>query len=285
MRSTGQTVRLPTFLIMGAPRSGTTSLARYLGAHPHVFMAPTKEVHYFDSMPDRGVSWYAEHFDGVVDETAIGEATPNYLSAAGAPERIAALLPDVRAIAILRNPVDRAYSAFQHGRSIGRETRSFRNALGDELDGRRAMDPAGRDLPPYIWEGRYGEQLEHLASLLPRDRIHVELFDDLERDPRATHQRVCSFLGVAVEPVPPIVGRVVNGHQGFRSLALRRLLKRLPDGRGWRAAGRALGAFNRRSAAYEPIEDGDRTLLLDLYRDDIATLETWLGRDLLSWRT
>lgn len=277
--------RLPTFLIVGAPRCGTTSLARYLGAHPAVFMAATKEVHYFDSVPDRGVPWYAAHFEGVTDETAIGEATPNYLSDPCAIQRIAELLPDVRAIAILRNPADRAYSAFQHGRSIGRETRSFLDALDDELHGRSATDPHGRDLPPYIREGRYGEQLRGLAAVLPRDRIHVELFDDLSCEPRSTYERVCAFLDLSPEPVPEIVGQVVNRHQGFRSLRLRRLVKRLPDRREWRTVGRAIGAINRRSDTYEPMPSREREVLRDLYRDDMGTLTTWLGRDLSAWQS
>jgi hypothetical protein len=246
-------------------------------------MAATKEIHYFDSMPDRGVSWYAAHFEGVSHETAIGEATPNYLSDAGAAGRIAELLPDVRAIAMLRNPADRAYSAFQHGRSIGREARSFRDALDDELDGRSATDPDGRSLPPYIREGRYGEQLQCLSMSIPRDRIHVELFDDLGGDPRAMYQRVCAFLGVSPEPVPEIVGRVVNGHQGFRSLRVRRLTKRFPDRFAWRTVERTLGAINRRSAIYEPMSGIERGLLKDLYREDIEALATWLGRDLSAW--
>jgi hypothetical protein len=246
-------------------------------------MAATKEIHYFDSMPDRGVSWYAAHFEGVSHETAIGEATPNYLSNAGAAGRIAELLPDVRAIAMLRNPADRAHSAFQHGRSIGREARSFRDALDDELAGRSATDPDGRSLPPYIREGRYGEQLQRLSMSIPRDRIHVELLDDLGGDPRAMYQRVCAFLGVATEPVPEIVGRIVNGRQGFRSLRVRRLVKRLPEGPVRRAMGRTLGTLNRRSAADEPMPDSHRAFLNDLYRDDLETLATWLGRDLSAW--
>ena len=121
--------------------------------------------------------------------------------------------------------------------------------------------------------------------VLPSDRIHVELFDDLERDPRSTYQRVCGFLSVSAEPVPEIVGRVVNGHQGFRSLRLRRLVKQLPDRRGWRTVGRALGAINRRPAAYGPMSEDERVLLRDLYHDDVGALATWLGRDLSEWQT
>lgn len=276
--------RLPTFLIVGAPRCGTTSLARYLGAHRDVFMAPTKEIHYFDAQPDKGLAWYAAHFDGVRDEAMIGEATPNYLSSAEAIERIDHALPDVRAIAILRNPVDRAYSAYQHGCSIGRETRSFCDALEDELHGRSVMDRQGRPLPPYILEGRYAAQLERFSTHVPRERIHVALFEDLQHEPGPTYREVCAFLSVASDPVPAIVGQVVNGHQGFRSLALRGFVKGLPDRRVGRFASRALGAMNRRAASYPPMMADDRAVLRDMYRADIDALEDWLGRDLSAWR-
>lgn len=246
-------------------------------------MAATKEIHYFDTVPDRGVSWYAAHFEGVKDEIAIGEATPNYLSNPGAAARIGELLPAVRLIAILRNPADRAYSAYQHGRSIGRETRTFVAALEDELEGRVARDARGRDLPPYIEEGRYIGQLQRLSTYVPRGRIHAVLFEDLLGEPADTYRGVCSFLGVSEDPVPEIVGRVVNGHQGFRSLSLRRIVKRLPDRRLWHALGRALGAVNRRSQAYPPMSERERATLGDLYDADVDRLAVWLDRDLSGW--
>jgi hypothetical protein len=248
-------------------------------------MAPTKEIHYFDVQPDRGLAWYAAHFDGAHDGSAVGEATPNYLSNAQAVERIADALPDVRAIAILRDPVDRAYSAYQHGCSIGRESRTFSDAIEDELDGRLSMDPQGRPLPPYIREGRYGEQLEGFSSRVPRERIHVALFEDLQREPEATYRAVCTFLGVAPDPVPAIVGRVVNGHQGFRSLRLRGFVHRLPDRRLGRFAARALGTMNRRAATYPPMTEHERAVLRGVYRVDVDALEGWLGRDLSAWRS
>lgn len=272
-------LRLPTFLIVGAPRCGTTSLARYLGAHPDVFMAPTKEVHYFDAVTDPGLGWYAARFSGVTSELAIGEATPNYLAVEGAAERIAAALPDVAAIAILRDPVERAYSAYRHSRSIGRERRGLRTALEDELADRTERDPQGRSLPSYILEGRYGEQLSRLADLIGRERVHAAFFDDLRDRPIEVFREACTFIGVTPDPVPPIVGKVVNGHQGFRSLRLRRIVRRLPDGAASRTVGRALGALNRRTEAYPPMDERDREFLADLYRDDENVLRIWLGRD------
>ena len=128
---------MPTFLIIGAGKSGTTSLYYYLKQHPQVYMSPVKEAHFFDQdegeKPDfRGpgrsspppitsIEDYRALFRGVTDETAVGEATPSYIYIPGAPGRIRRRIPDAKLIAGLRNPTDRAYSAFLHTVRSGRE--------------------------------------------------------------------------------------------------------------------------------------------------------------------
>src|SRR5688572_14326389 len=113
--------RLPDFLIVGAMRSGTTSLHKYLQAHPDVFVASGKEVHFFDRRYGRGLDWYRSRFAGVTTERVVGEATPAYMYDENAIARIAHDLPDARLIVVLRNPVDRAYSHYWRNRSRGRE--------------------------------------------------------------------------------------------------------------------------------------------------------------------
>src|SRR5437762_2920456 len=102
---------LPNFLIIGAPRSATTSTALYLSQHPEVHIAPQKEVNFFDLEFHRGLDWYRAQFDRVEDGQVVGEASPNYMFSEDAVQRMAALLPDAKLIAILREPVSRAYSA------------------------------------------------------------------------------------------------------------------------------------------------------------------------------
>ncbi|MGH2726565.1 MAG: sulfotransferase domain-containing protein, partial [Actinomycetota bacterium] len=119
--------QLPNFLILGAMKAGTTSLAYWLGEHPDVFLAPGKELFFFN-VPQRwelGVDWYRSQFAGSEGKIARGEATPGYLGHPQAAERIAATLPDVRLIALLRHPADRAYSQYWHNRATGTETRTF----------------------------------------------------------------------------------------------------------------------------------------------------------------
>ena len=102
---------LPNFVVIGAMRSGSTSLYKYLQAHPDVFM-PRKEIHFFDVKWDRGIAWYHTRFEGYAGQTAIGEATPTYLADPVALDRMAATIPDARLVAVLRDPIDRAYSHY-----------------------------------------------------------------------------------------------------------------------------------------------------------------------------
>jgi hypothetical protein len=106
--------RLPNFLIVGAMKSGTTSLARYLGAHPQAYVAPEKEINFFERgyVWNRGVDWYASRFEGAGDALAVGEASPSYMYWPTAIERMASVVPDARLIALLRDPVERAYSHY-----------------------------------------------------------------------------------------------------------------------------------------------------------------------------
>ena len=132
---------LPNFVIIGAARSGTTSLYRYLSEHPDVFTSPVKETNYFaweaerppegsapipeQMYPIRVAAAYRALFDAVSGQRAIGEASPRYLHVPGVPERLAAELPDVRLVAILREPARRAYADYMVRRRKGIESRSF----------------------------------------------------------------------------------------------------------------------------------------------------------------
>jgi hypothetical protein len=157
---------LPDFIIVGAQRSGTTSLYRYLTAHPSVVPASRKEVHFFDINYDRGLSWYQAHFPlearrryhetlrGRIFRT--GEASPYYIFHPHALRRIAATLPRVKLVAILRNPIDRAYSQYHHEVSGGHESLSFEAAIDREEE--RLRDELPRLLAD---EHFYGESHQH----------------------------------------------------------------------------------------------------------------------------
>lgn len=273
-----ETDRLPNFVIVGAMRSGTTSLARYLGAHEDVFMAPQKEVHFFDRNFDRGVDWYRAQFRGAGDKHAVGEATQTYLYDERAMQRMAEVLPDARMIVLLRHPIARAYSHYWHNRSIGRESLDFGAAVSAEPDRLRSEDVGDRYTYSYVDRGRYVRQLRRLAELYPRESIHVILFDDLLDSPVEIFRETCRFLEVAASMVPPELGTRINPFMTFRSLYVRRLAKRLP-----KRLGNVVGRLNNRHDSYPPMAADVRATLLESFRDEIEELGSWLGRDMTRW--
>jgi hypothetical protein len=207
--SDSQKVTLPNFIIIGAAKSGTSALFRYLRQHPDVYMSPVKEPYYFAFMgrqPDtRGpgdvvndsVIHFADYvalFDGVTTETAIGEASPSYMYIPETAERIHDQLPDAKLIAILRQPAERAFSAYMHVVRDERETiMDFRKALAAEPQ--RIADNWG-PIWHYKQTGYYYDQLARYYELFARDQIQVLLYDDFKRDSLSTVQSVFRFLAV-----------------------------------------------------------------------------------------
>jgi hypothetical protein len=209
---------LPGFLIVGAERCGTSSMFEVLRQHPAVFSAilPRKEVHYFDFQYDHGLAWYQCHFPlkALASLTARGagvapvafEASPYYMFHPLAPERINRDLPGVKLIAMLRDPVARAYSS--HVLRVGRgyETEPFERAL--ELEDSRLAGEAERLAaePSYVsfnhrhfayrGRGHYADQLEHLEQIFGRERIHVIDSGDFFANPEPVYDQVLDFLGL-----------------------------------------------------------------------------------------
>jgi hypothetical protein len=269
---------LPNFLIVGAMRSGTTSLARYLGAHPEVFMAPVKEIHYFDRNFNQGINWYERHFLKATDEGAVGEASQTYMYDEDAVGRIATVLPKARLIAVLRNPVDRAYSHYWLNRALGREPLSFREAVDVEADRLAAGDRSARFAYSYLDRGRYLRQLVHLYDHFPDEAVCTVLFEDLRDRPGETYSWVCRFLGADTSFVPPHLGTPLNRFTTFRSVAIRERTKRLRPG-----VRRLIGHLNARTRQYPPLEQDLRASLLREFENDNAALASRLGRDLSIW--
>ena len=279
MTPPGDTGRvLPNFLIVGAPRCGTTALARYLGAHPQVFMADVKEVRFFGAGGGTDLDAYARHFAAGRGTPRIGEATPTYLYDEAAVTQIAATLPDASLIVVLREPVDRAYSQYWLNRSQGDEDRPFEEAVGlVPATASRPGEPA-RPIRRYLERSRYLPYLERLASLFPREAIHVEIFEELTADPAARFSAVCRFLGVDDTVVPDIVGARVNPHAAHRSPGLRRRARAWP-----KPLRDVVGRLNTRPAPYPALADATRQELQKRFGEANRLLGAWLGRDLTVW--
>ena len=202
---------LPNFVIIGAARSGTTSLYRYLSEHPDVFTSPVKETNYFaweaerppegsapmpeQMYPIRVAAAYRALFDAVSGQRAIGEASPRYLHIPGVPERLAAELPDVRLVAILREPARRAYADYMVRRRKGIEIRSFEALI--EAEAPRMHAPPLPGSRPILHHGLYHAHLRRWLAAVPHDRLLVLLYDDLAADPGDLFARLCRFLGIA----------------------------------------------------------------------------------------
>ena len=215
-RFTASARMTPSFLIVGAQRCGTTSMYKTLTQHPMVLPAVLhKGVHYFDTGYDHGPAWYRGHFpllatarraavDGRLPIT--GESSPYYMFHPLAAPRIAADLPGVTLLVLLRDPVERAYSAHAHETARGYETEPFERAL--DLEPRRlageaeklAADPTyashSHQHHAYVTRGRYAGQLERLESLFGRDRIHVVDSQRFFTDPEPVFAGVVDFLGI-----------------------------------------------------------------------------------------
>jgi hypothetical protein len=206
---TGPLRGLPSALIIGAQKGGTTSLFNYLEQHPDVLRPLTKEVHYFDFHYARGVKWYRGHFPythRLRRGSLTLDATPYYLPHPLVPERAAQLLPEVKLIALLRNPIDRALSHYQHEVRVGRESLSFAEAIDRESERLEGEEERLRDDPDYYSfnyqrysyarRGLYFEQLGRWLQRFPRSQLLVLQSESLFRDPPAVMTAVHRFLGL-----------------------------------------------------------------------------------------
>jgi Sulfotransferase domain len=200
-------VRLPDFIIGGAPRSGTTWLYELLARHPDVWMAkplkPEPKFFLVDHMYAKGLSFYADTwFAGARPDQRAGEKSTDYLESAVAAERIARDLPHVRLVFILREPADRAYSNYLWSRMNGIETDSFENALALEEERERTLPERWKFARPfsYFSRGLYADLLQPYFARFRDDQILVVKFEDIITSPASLAVRVQSFIGVDARP-------------------------------------------------------------------------------------
>jgi len=211
-RLTARRRPLPDFLVIGAQKAGTTALYAYLRWHPGIAGPSWKEVSFFDRHWWRGEAWYRGQFPLRAGERLVGEASPSYLFHPLAPERARRLVPGVKLVALLRDPVDRAYSQYQHEVALGREPLSFEDALAAEDDRLRGeverlvADPRAFSRAwwdhSYASRGRYAEQLQRWLAVFPREQLLVVRTEDLGQRPAETYATILSFLGAEPHDLP-----------------------------------------------------------------------------------
>jgi len=295
---------LPDFLVIGASRSGTTSLHHYLGQHPEIFMCPRKSPNFFvapDPIPARegaisrrmAGQWvsnresYEALFSGAREEISVGEVSPVYLQSLVAPERIREMCPEARLVAILRDPAERAWAHYQGRRRDGIEAReSFEEVIETELQEGLPDEVA---FGSYLGCSRYGHFLSRYQELFPRERIRVYLFEDLCDAPRDLLSDLLSFLGADPSPSQSIdlsryhqTGQVRGALRRYlwtRSVGLRTTLRPwLPEG-----VRRSAAPVFLRELDKPGLEPGLRARICQALAPDIERCEELIDRDLSGW--
>ena len=215
------------FLIIGAQKCATTTLFELLRQHPAINMPLEKEVPFFTEAACEENDWanYAGRYFGQEDDRLWGKATPQYMCDPSAAARIHALMPSVKLVAILRDPIERTWSHYQMGRRRDTEARSFDDAIDPLLRSdslarsRRLPVPAHREgYEPesdfYIAWSEYGRILEQYVQLFGSERVLVLYTEDLERDPEGTLDHLMAFIGLAPGFRPPGLGEVMHAGGG-----------------------------------------------------------------------
>lgn len=293
---------LPNFFVIGAARSGTTSLHHYLGTHPDIYMCPIKEPNFFAAVDGdlgitgRGAAWlnansvidadaYRQLFLAADGHRAIGEVSPCYLTTPGTAARIHSAVPEARLIAVLRHPADRAFAGFVSGRRDGVEPfADFRQAIADEP--RRIAEKWSYG--QFLTVGRYHQHLQEYLRYFHRDQLRVYLHEDLHHDSASVLANIFSFLRVDPNHVVDTnhrhnvsgeIGNPVLAWVWRNSFQLRTGLRPLLP-RRWRDQG---FAWINRGNTKPQFDPQLRAELTEYWREDIERLAEFLDRDLSGW--
>ena len=298
---------MPDFLVIGAPKAGTTALHAALSEHPGLYMSAIKEPKFFLSdgpPPTKGgpgdALTYREHVWRRADYEALfapappgtlrGESTPLYLYDRAAVGRIHDALPQARLIVIVRDPVERAHSNWAHLWSAGLEpVADFVRACGEE---ERRIAAGWASFWHYTGLGRYGEQLQYLFTLFPREQVLVLRYRRLVDEPAQTLDQICAFLGVQAgllthmprhnvtsHPEPTLAHRTVAAAQRAGSA----VGSRVPGLTAATLTGPLERYLQRHSRERQPLSWEQRRELLPRFEPDIALLEQVLGEDFGDW--
>ena len=271
-------VTLPDFLVIGAQRAGTTWLDNTLRTHPGIVMSEhRKEVHFFDQNFASGPEWYSSFFETANAPTArVGETTPHYLYHPDVPRRVAGLIPGCQLIAILRNPIDRAFSQYGHNVKSKGWTLSFEEAIERE--------------PQILERGNYARQLQRWLQFFDRDQLFVCMFEEVIRDPDSAAVDLGRFLRVDPSEFSwstsranaSYVPRFARSYAAARGLG--RMLRRTgldPVVEAIKKAG-VPGIFGSRGEV-APMNARTRARLRDYFAPDRKELEDLLQREIRLW--
>ena len=280
----------PNFFIVGAPRSGTTSLYAYLKDTPGVFMSSEKEPGYFRSRPtvrrNRRIHTKSEYlglFKGVTDEEAIGEATPGYLIDPGSAAIIHDVVPTAKIIILLRDPVERAFSHYLMTRTKGFITQTFHQMITTNIENRKngCIDEYSYTLDA----GFYTGNVKRFQDTFGPGNVLPLIFEEFIQEPKKHVQQVLAFLEIDAEP-PSATEKAYNAYGVPRGKLTERILaddrvarwsrRIIPQSIRWGVRAKLLLMKKEKP----PLRDGERALLKDFYREDAQDLQKLLGREM-----
>lgn len=267
----------PDFLILGAQKCGTSSMASALRLHPDIYVPKFKEANHFGFVDDHevGGSGYQSFFSEWAGQPVVGEGTPKYLSRPQSAEQICRFLPEVKAIVQLRNPIDRAYSAYWHGERVGKLKGGFGKAVESELAHGR---PDPRAFEDVVRRGQYADQLERYFDLgFDRDRMLILRFDEVLGDTTGALRTVQEFLGVEV-----LLTQFPHQNEA-RGTYLPRFLRKPVARRRRTRLGRKILRASRRPFTPPPMDPEVRALLVAHFRPWNDRLSELLGQDFSNW--
>ena len=293
---------LPNFIGIGAPKSGTTWLAKCLGEHPDIFMAPVKETEFWKfADAEVRLADYAAHFKGAQNERAIGEFSVRYLSFPGVPERLKSALPNVRLLASLRNPIDQVYSNYWH-----LQRQNFN--LHDSSQVPRSIEKALEKHRDFLCApARYADHLSRWLSQFPRQQLKIILFDEIESRPAEVLRSLYGFLGVDPTFEPPSLAETgtdvrrgtsprtptaARWHSKIYGALVQNVYTPMKRRLGTRRAAQIKEALQVRPLmerlfmrkGYPPMSAETRALLAKEFEPEIEKLEKLTGLDLGGWR-
>lgn len=286
---------LPNFIIVGAPKAGTTSLYHYLTEHPQVFMSDPKEVNFFsrkeieaqglfyDDFKARNLNEYEELFASVTDEKAVGEASVSYLFYPEVPAKIKETLPNVKIIILLRDPVDRGFSHYLMDYKLGLVDIPFKEIIY------KTNKHKNQNLyyQQYVELGLYYEQVKRYLDIFGHEKVRIYFQEDLRSDSKKTILDLYEFLGIDKSFMPNIErehnvfampkNKLIRTFYAF--YPLRSLLSAIIP----KALKEKIESIIFERKQKPKLEQDAKAYLWDFYRDNICELEHLLDRDLSQW--
>jgi hypothetical protein len=297
----------PDFMIVGAPKAGSTALHDALALHPQLHLTTPKEPKFFltggpppaqggpgDAKTYREHVWRRPDYEALFDPASAGqlrgESTPFYLYNRAAQRRIRAQVPAAKLIVVLRDPVERAHSNWTHLWSAGLDpVGDFVQACGEE---ERRIEAGWAEFWHYTALGRYGEQLQHLYALFPRDQVLVFRYRAMIERPAQTLDQICAFLGVPQGVLTELPRENVTAHPDptLRHRAVAKTLRAghqvtaaLPGHAGSGLIDRLERILQQDAAPRRPLTWEERQALIPRFEADIALLESVTGEDFGDW--